>query len=166
MEAAGAIAASQGLEALTLEGVARRAGVSKGGLLHHFPSRRALVEGLCADLYARWDEEIARYMQADPVAEGRFTRAYVRTVTAGSYSPFDIRLVGALVMTMNTDEGLREQWALWLAGYLARDGEGTVARRMARAAADGLWLAGYTGAPAFAPDELEEMIGELLRTTL
>ncbi len=41
-----AIVAEQGEQAATMDAVAARAGVSKGGLLYHFGSREALVDGL------------------------------------------------------------------------------------------------------------------------
>ena len=31
----------------TLDAVAQRAGVSKGGLLYHYPSKEALIKGMC-----------------------------------------------------------------------------------------------------------------------
>lgn len=36
----------QGMAGLTLDAVAKEAGVGKGGLLHHFPSKDALVEAV------------------------------------------------------------------------------------------------------------------------
>lgn len=58
------IVLSHGERAATLEAVAKQAGVSKGGLLYHFPSREALVSGLAeyftelvhADLAAMRDD--------------------------------------------------------------------------------------------------------------
>ena len=41
-----ALLAEGGTDAVTLEAVAARAGVSKGGLLYHFPSKAALYTGL------------------------------------------------------------------------------------------------------------------------
>ncbi len=43
LAAAGAIAHDVGLAHLSLEAVAARAGVSKGGLLYHFPTKQALL---------------------------------------------------------------------------------------------------------------------------
>ena len=40
------IAAREGLAAMTLDNVARHAGVSKGGVTYHFPSKEKLVEGV------------------------------------------------------------------------------------------------------------------------
>lgn len=46
LDAAEAIVHARGVPALTLDAAAREAGVSKGGLLYHFSSKEALLEGL------------------------------------------------------------------------------------------------------------------------
>ncbi len=167
MAAAGGIAASHGVTAITLDKVARIAGVSKGALLHHFPCRQVLVEALCADMFEKWDEEILRLMAEDLAPEGRFTRAYILSSTSMTTGPFDKRLVGGLTMAMNVDSALRGQWNTWLHGRLSAPGgnETTLARTMARAAADGLWLADYTGVGAPAGNRAE-IITALLEMTM
>ena len=51
-----------GAQALTLDAVAAEAGVSKGGVLYHFASKRALIDGLIE----RWlDDFEARLDGAD-----------------------------------------------------------------------------------------------------
>ncbi|MCA9997886.1 MAG: TetR/AcrR family transcriptional regulator, partial [Anaerolineales bacterium] len=45
-EACSSILRCDGLASLTLDAVAEEAGLSKGGLLYHFPSKVALIEGL------------------------------------------------------------------------------------------------------------------------
>ncbi|SWD32702.1 transcriptional regulator [Klebsiella pneumoniae] len=47
--AASEIVKEEGVVKLTLEAVAQRAGVSKGGLLYHFPSKEALIKGMVED---------------------------------------------------------------------------------------------------------------------
>lgn len=44
------VLADKGTAHLTLDLVAREAGVTKGGLLHHFPNKNALLEALCDEL--------------------------------------------------------------------------------------------------------------------
>lgn len=44
-----------GPAAISLDAVAARAGISKGGLLYHFPSKSQLLKGLVADYTARFD---------------------------------------------------------------------------------------------------------------
>jgi AcrR family transcriptional regulator len=53
LEAAGAVIRRDGAQALTLDAVAAQAGVSKGGLLYHFASKRELLDGLVE----RWLDE-------------------------------------------------------------------------------------------------------------
>ncbi|MFQ3582636.1 MAG: TetR/AcrR family transcriptional regulator [Chloracidobacterium sp.] len=74
------VVAEQGLPKLTLEAVARAAGVSKGGLLYHFPTKEALVQALIETFIAEWDALTEREYARDPEPEkpGRWLRAYVR----------------------------------------------------------------------------------------
>lgn len=46
LEAARAIAAREGAGKITIEAVARESGLSKGGVLYNFPSKKALLSGL------------------------------------------------------------------------------------------------------------------------
>lgn len=46
LEAAAQIVKDQGAGHLTIDGVAAQAGLSKGGVLYHFPSKQALLEGM------------------------------------------------------------------------------------------------------------------------
>jgi AcrR family transcriptional regulator len=56
-----AIVCEDGERPATLDAVAARAGVSKGGLLYHFGSKAALVEGLCERLSDLAEDGAARY---------------------------------------------------------------------------------------------------------
>lgn len=77
LEVAARLSHEQGVAGITLDAVSQAAGVSKGGLLHHFPNKLALLDGLFDDLVTRFDREIEAAMARDPVAKGRFTRAYI-----------------------------------------------------------------------------------------
>ncbi|MBW8284343.1 MAG: TetR/AcrR family transcriptional regulator, partial [Rhizobium sp.] len=82
LDCAATLAVENGLSAVTLQAVADAAGVTKGGLLHHFASKQILVEAVFAGLLAELGREIDGYMTADDEAYGRFTRAYVRAAFA------------------------------------------------------------------------------------
>ncbi|MFJ7213678.1 TetR/AcrR family transcriptional regulator [Amycolatopsis sp. NPDC098790] len=55
---------ADGVAAVTLEAVAARAGVSKGGLLYHFGSKDALLDGLVERLLHLTEADIARAHEA------------------------------------------------------------------------------------------------------
>ena len=54
LEAAFSVVSSAGAANLTIDAVAERAGVSKGGLLYHFPSKRALLLGMLESMLERY----------------------------------------------------------------------------------------------------------------
>ena len=62
---------------VTLDAAAARAGVSKGGLLYHFPSKSDLFAGLCDRLAAEIDDSIADA----PDAPGDVVRWYIDAAT-------------------------------------------------------------------------------------
>ena len=61
----------------SLETVAHAAGVSKGGLLHHFPSREALVLELARDLNRRFMNRVAAALEPGAAQPGAWLRAYI-----------------------------------------------------------------------------------------
>ena len=54
LDAASRIVQQRGVEHLTLELTAQEAGVSKGGLLYHFPSKEALIKGMIQSYLERF----------------------------------------------------------------------------------------------------------------
>ncbi|WP_333827643.1 TetR/AcrR family transcriptional regulator [Pararhodobacter sp.] len=55
IDAAEAIARTEGPGAMSLDAVAAEAGVSKGGLLYHFPSKSKLLEAMVDGFLSRFD---------------------------------------------------------------------------------------------------------------
>ena len=74
LNAAEVVVARQGFANLTLDAVAVEAGLSKGGLLHHFPSKDRLVEGLVERTAQCWRRCYAEGYESVPEGPGRMTR--------------------------------------------------------------------------------------------
>ena len=79
LDAAEALLCEHGTHGLTLSAVADRAGVSKGGLLYHFPNKEALIKGLVSRLIEEFDALVASYEDG---RTGSFSRAYVEATFA------------------------------------------------------------------------------------
>lgn len=162
LDQAARCAVDEGLGSLTLQAVADAASVTKGGLLHHFPSKQALVEAVFEDLLGKLDEEIDRLMSEDPVERGRFTRAYIdaffQVTRDGPESPW-----AALSISCMTDARLRALWSEWMRERLKR--HETTDRHpnltLARYAADGIWLANLTEAGGIAATDLATLREQL-----
>jgi len=147
LDAAARLALHHGLAGLSIQAVADAAGVTKGGLFHHFPSRDTLLDGLIADLVRRLDDEIDALMANDPQPHGAFTRAYVNSALAGNEFAFGSDMA-ALSMAMTTEPRLRPFWATWQQQRLARhrDTDDTPLLEIVRFATDGAWFYGAAGA--------------------
>jgi AcrR family transcriptional regulator len=124
-----------GPQALTLDAVAAQAGVSKGGLLYHFASKRELLDALVA----RWLDEFDRDIEAEP---GNFAARYVRA-SDGAKSE-EAGILAALVADPQVLAAVRERHAGWQ-DRVATEGGDPVDATVARLAADGLWLADLLG---------------------
>src|SRR5436190_7279253 len=76
LNAAEQVAIRDGVQNLTLEAVAREAGVSKGGLLYHFPSKSLLITAIVERLVSHCESHQCKAVEKDTDA-GAFSRAYI-----------------------------------------------------------------------------------------
>ena len=102
LNAAATIIANQGVGAFTIDAVAREAGVTKGGVLHHFPSKEALLDGLITLVLQNFQARVLEAMNEEPAeTPGRWLRAYLRSVVAIEYQ--DKQLIPALAAVVTAD---------------------------------------------------------------
>ena len=95
-----------GERAATLDAVAKRAGVSKGGLLYHFPNKEALITAMLERLDRLAVEDIALMAAA---AEG--AAAYFIRSSLWSGSPMDRSFVAASRLAEVAHEEARRRFA-------------------------------------------------------
>ncbi|KZM78283.1 TetR/AcrR family transcriptional regulator [Cellulosimicrobium sp. I38E] len=77
LDAAATALATHGL-GVSVDTIARTAGVSKSGLLHHFPTKDDLFVALARDAYERFAREVEAHTEPADLAPGRIMRAYLR----------------------------------------------------------------------------------------
>lgn len=77
LSSARSIVLQQGVAQLTLDGVANDAGVSKGGLLYHFPSKDALIAVLIQDVISDFEQRVDNAYALLPDIRGRWLKAFV-----------------------------------------------------------------------------------------
>lgn len=94
--------AVEGERYATLDAVAAKAGVSKGGLLYHFPSKDRLAAALCERLVALAADDI-RTMRTAPEGPARY---YIRTSNYEG-TPLDRALVAVSRLQQAGDEQAR-----------------------------------------------------------
>jgi len=135
----------EGVAHLTLEAAAAEAGISKGGVLYHFPSRAALVSAMVDSFVVCFDADLDRY-GAHGGKPGDFIRAYVEVTLAPTVEPGDERnrrLGSSLLAGLASDPELlaplRERFLAWQSS-VESDGLDSAAATVIRYAADGMWL--------------------------
>lgn len=128
------------LAGLTLETVAREAGMSKGGLLHHFPSKDVLVEAILHHLLENFEVRVESQLARDTEGPGRLLRAYVRATFDGT--PLSLELLSLLASTLAENPRLMslvsEDFARWQVRLLD-DGVPPARAMVIRHAADAYW---------------------------
>ena len=112
LDAFESILIAHGERAATIEAVAAEAGVSKGGLLYHFGSKQALMEGLLERLEALVDQDV----QAMRAAVDGPASFYVRT-SAYTGSTLDRAIVavsrlaqGSHPEAVHALQSMRQRW--------------------------------------------------------
>jgi AcrR family transcriptional regulator len=75
LDAAEAVVARDGIARLTLDAVAAEVGMSKGGVLHHFPTKDRLVEAMVVRSAEAWRATFTRAYELMPPGPGRMARA-------------------------------------------------------------------------------------------
>lgn len=125
----------------SLAKVAKEAGVSKGGLLHHFPSKEALLHGVAQNTISRFESGLAekRAEQAEPNQPGSFTRAYVEFVLGERQQPLsDVSPVLLAFLRSNENEAsIKTRFAYWQQ-QTEQDGLDIATATLIRLAIDGL----------------------------
>lgn len=79
IDAAEQVVLQEGARHLTLDAVASRSGVSRGGLLYHFPGKEALLKGMLDRLRSHMAESMARKRAGIPAGPAREAVVFVRS---------------------------------------------------------------------------------------
>lgn len=148
LEAAIEAIIAEGVDGLTLDEVARRAGVSKGGLLHHYESKQVLQIALYEFLLSDLETSISELIDSNPHSLARFSLAYFDVVCDPSTPDYDRRR-GVFFALFAVQPELAERWANWLEERLAEHAatDDHAMARVLRLAADGLWASNMIDGP-------------------
>jgi len=134
--AAGELFAERGFAAVTMEGIARGAGVALATVYLYFPGKAAIVAAMAEEITAATDlsvEHVER--ESDPVRQLRIGAGIIRRLNERSWLVADI-----LRSAHGGDEGLASIWAVWQQRHLAAIQRGIAALHARGALRQGLGL--------------------------
>src|SRR5690606_5558923 len=155
--AAATVVRRDGVSALTLEAVAAVAGISKGGLLYHFPSKRRLVDAMVSRRAADFIQAVEERMRSDD------TKGPVQAYAAVCADEPPTQLDTALLAGVVEDPAVAETYRDSLEDLQRRvtDAGDPVLAAVVRLAADGLWLSEMLGIDT-TPPEIRRAVTERL----
>ncbi|WP_425985703.1 TetR/AcrR family transcriptional regulator [Brevundimonas sp. TWP1-2-1b1] len=142
------VAAELGASGFTLDAVAARTSVSKGALLHHFPSKLSLLEGMVDHLGQMHTDGILAEAARDPEPYGRNARAYLRSTVTEPVTPQDVSIGRVIMAACAIEPSLAKRWGGWIDRVKVDDPGDPVGADdalMLRLIADGLWLSDLFG---------------------
>jgi len=132
-----------GLEKISLQSVATKAGVTKGGLFHHFPNKKALIESAIEHLFELLECEIDALMKGD-TDYGCFTRAYIKSSFEDAQNKAEPL---SMLLPVFLDTMISGRYYGWLAARVERhkSTDDYPWLEIIRYAADGLWFSEKAG---------------------
>ena len=164
VDAAVAVVIEAGASHMTLDAVAAKAGVSKGGLLYHFPTKVALLEAMIARRIMIREESRKRACSELPDGPTREVKGYVLSALFRDQSADRIGapILAALAHNPKLVEPVREAIRKLYAGFISSGAKFEQAAIIALAA-DGLWLQEILSISPFSKEQRNNVIEELLR---
>ncbi|MBJ8344144.1 TetR/AcrR family transcriptional regulator [Antrihabitans sp. YC2-6] len=158
LDALEALMLDGGLSQITLEAVAAKAGVSKGGLLYHFPSKEDLFAGMARRMGDRYEQQFTE-------VGGSVAEWYLRTADDPEEAALYRSLI-AVLRSVDGSEGLVQRavidsMAVYNEALQAEIGD-PVQAEIVRLVGDGVFLAGLLGMPAPEPELYAKVVERLL----
>ena len=162
LDAASRVIAEMGARHMTLEAVAREAGVSKGGLLYHFPSKDELLTAMV-------ERYVGRLAEAAPVSDAAdgadLVRNLIRHRIAARSQKGDLRTAHGMLAAVAEHPSLVEPLRVYHDRLWARiKASGVDAERMLLPwfALEGLLFHEVINTSPLDAEERERVIGEIL----
>jgi AcrR family transcriptional regulator len=166
LRATSEIVSHDGIRSLTLDAAARRAGVSKGGLLYHFPTKHALLRALVLHDLNEYEAEIEKRAACLEAGSGRRLRASVEVAFDPSQA-CGPEFLGALIGVFAEDPSLlgalAARYGRWQK-VIEEEADDRAMAALVSLALDGLFLADTMGlgpAPGADREALQEALSDL-----
>lgn len=142
-DACSKILREEGLSNLTLEAVADAAGISKGGLLYHFPTKKELIEAVFDYYNNIFETRLQELADAEGDEPGAWLRAYTKASIEQSADPDNASVYASLFAAeeryVSAHQLMRQKYDKWQREVESCGIDPTLAT-LARLAVDGLWF--------------------------
>ncbi|WP_054703563.1 TetR/AcrR family transcriptional regulator [Bacillus sp. JCM 19041] len=135
------IVETKNIQELTLDEVAKQAGVSKGGLLYHFPSKEALLKGMIGGVTEGW-EELLEHKKEDLSFAMRYYLASFKATDDPNFASLNTTMVAARTYQSDLLQPLQRKFKEWHTELESEVGEEAL---LIRLICNGLWFSDLFG---------------------
>lgn len=166
LDAAERVVVESGATHLTLDAVAKSAGVSKGGLLYHFPSKEALLEGMLTRHFDNVNAEVGKRLASRGSKPSRADVLRERVGVLLELHP-ERPAVGAAMVAASADNpelmaGCRTEYRRLLKEFAKLPG-GFERAALVLLAVQGLLLSELLHLSPYSPQERSRLVKAMLR---
>ncbi|MCC2248475.1 TetR/AcrR family transcriptional regulator [Virgibacillus sp. AGTR] len=151
---------------LTLDAVANHAGISKGGLLYHFPNKDALLKGLSDHIFEQFTNSFNKHAENDPNEKGKWTRALIETSKwdLDNNAKLNIGIMAASMLNPDISEGLSKGYR-YMQNKVEQDNLDPVTASIIRLAIDGIYYSEMLDMAPLDENLREKVIEKLIQMT-
>ncbi len=166
LDTAKQITLSDGFNSLTLDAVAKKAEISKGGLLYHFPSKESLIKGLAQFIFDEFATNFYRYAESDPKKTGKWSRALIAATKADikNNAELNVGIIAASFLDPEVSTNISNDYNSILK-KLEDDGINIVTTTIIRLALDGLYYSQTFDVASLEEARINKVINRLIEMT-
>lgn len=164
LDAAVALIEHENLEAVSYEALAEASGMSKSGIVYHFPSRHEIMRAIHQHLADRWEADLQRAAGGPAHTVDAATRLRA-VVISQSISATKAELLLEIDARSNPEFAaiwaeVNDRWVPTADGL--EDDEQLRAHYLVKVLADGLWMHDYVHQQALTPNQRQALTKHIL----
>ncbi len=157
LESAKKILKEEGYEKFTLDSLAKRTGVSKGGVLYHFPTKEMLIQEIIQNLIIRFEN---RLNSENNETDSSFWTLRYFQATLADLEDSDLQssgIIAALASNPHLLLPLVEKYTVWKQKFKKEKIDQSIADIL-RFAADGIWFNEVFGLSVLSQKEKKKIL--------
>ncbi|WP_063890833.1 TetR/AcrR family transcriptional regulator [Sciscionella sediminilitoris] len=152
---------------VSLDSAAQRAGLTKAGLMHYFPTKQALMLALVDHVVDRWEQRLAGFLSGPPTEATARERvlAYLDWTLSTSFDCADLIMLADPRLRSELTARWRDRLGPWINPAADTTLSAAARARLSavRMLADGVWLADATEVFPLAAEETGHVRAAALR---
>ncbi|MFJ7755122.1 TetR family transcriptional regulator [Peribacillus muralis] len=152
---------------LTLDSVAKQAGISKGGLLYHFPSKEALMIGLAQYIFEKFNMQFNVHANKEnPIEKGTWCRALIEVTKwdLEHNAELNIGLIAASMLNADVSESISQSYQ-YVQNKVEQDNIDPITATIIRLAIDGLYYSELFNLAPLDENLREKVLQQLIAMT-